>query len=310
MIYITLHFAIIFAANFCLSQFSLFSFRSKSIDMVNNLQGIGCLMYKELRKRLQSVGIHTIFCWGDKESEGFWLKQVLTYIPLRSQFLLNLIHEMSHSWVTSNTVIWWPGHLFLFMSYLESIYFHYRWVGLIFQFLAFYIFWKVEIQLQGFVSIGEVDTKGRGRRLPIKANIRRALCFPGGSTLMVSHLNKDASTNPAEPIKLPFLLKPFENSSPFVAQNRGSRDKSEDPDAHKDWFLLNGRYSLVSDIGSISTSFFFFQKPSIFILKSWYVIFPLQPLLFLWILDSSHLTSNSRLPRPYSFREHGLQQYG
>jgi hypothetical protein len=25
----------------------------------------------------------------------------------------------------------------------------------------------------------------------VKADIRRALCFPGGSTLMVSHLNKD-----------------------------------------------------------------------------------------------------------------------
>lgn len=31
----------------------------------------------ELRKRLQSVGICTIFCWGDKESEGFWHKQVI-----------------------------------------------------------------------------------------------------------------------------------------------------------------------------------------------------------------------------------------
>jgi hypothetical protein len=32
----------------------------------------------ELRRRLQSVGIRTIFCWGDKESEGFWLKQVIS----------------------------------------------------------------------------------------------------------------------------------------------------------------------------------------------------------------------------------------
>ncbi|KAM7500101.1 hypothetical protein LguiA_024515 [Lonicera macranthoides] len=143
-----------------------------AVSLIHQHKGIGCLMYKELRKRLQSVGIHTIFCWGDKESEGFWLKQ-------------------------------------------------------------------------GFVSIGEVDTKGRGRRLPIKANIRRALCFPGGSTLMVSHLNNDTLTNPAEPIKLPFLLKPLENSSPFVAQNQGLRDKSKEPDAYNDRLPLNGSRDLV-----------------------------------------------------------------
>ncbi|KAI8017137.1 hypothetical protein LOK49_LG04G00682 [Camellia lanceoleosa] len=55
---------------------------------------------------------------------------------------------------------------------------------------------------EGFVSIGEVDTKGRVRRLPIKAGVRRALCFPGESTLKVSHLNKDSSANPEEPPKL------------------------------------------------------------------------------------------------------------
>lgn len=54
--------------------------------------------------------------------------------------------------------------------------------------------------MQGFVSVAEVDTKGRARKLPIKADIRRALCFPGGSTLMVSHLNKDASV-PVNPSK-------------------------------------------------------------------------------------------------------------
>ncbi|RWR74696.1 PAX-interacting protein 1 [Cinnamomum micranthum f. kanehirae] len=90
-------------------------------------KGIGRHLYEELRKRLQNVGVLTIFCWGDKESEGFWLKQ-------------------------------------------------------------------------GFVSVAEVDTKGRARKLPIKADIRRALCFPGGSTLMVSHLNKDASV-PVNPSK-------------------------------------------------------------------------------------------------------------
>lgn len=40
-------------------------------------QGIGQLLFKELSGRLQSVGVSTIFCWADKVSEGFWLKQVI-----------------------------------------------------------------------------------------------------------------------------------------------------------------------------------------------------------------------------------------
>ncbi|KAE8098705.1 hypothetical protein FH972_016749 [Carpinus fangiana] len=107
-------------------------------------KGFGCLLYVELGRRLQSVGILTIFCWGDKESEGFWLKQ-------------------------------------------------------------------------GFVSIAEVNAKGRARRLPIKADIRRALCFPGGSTLMVSHLNKDCSDNYADLLRLRLPLKPHEKSSSSAA---------------------------------------------------------------------------------------------
>lgn len=54
--------------------------------------------------------------------------------------------------------------------------------------------------------IGEVNKKGRARRLPIKADIRKALCFPGGSTLMVSHLS-DSSSYPEEFIKPPFPLE-------------------------------------------------------------------------------------------------------
>lgn len=54
--------------------------------------------------------------------------------------------------------------------------------------------------------IGEVNTKGRARRLPLKADIRKALCFPGGSTLMVSHLN-DSSPDSAEQTELLFPLK-------------------------------------------------------------------------------------------------------
>lgn len=106
--------------------------------------GFGCLLYMELRRRLQSVGIRTIFCWGDKESKGFWLKQ-------------------------------------------------------------------------GFVSVAEVDAKGRAHRIPIKAGIRRALCFPSGSTLMVSHPNKDCSDNSADLLRLCLPLKPHEKSSSSAA---------------------------------------------------------------------------------------------
>ncbi|KAF8370279.1 hypothetical protein HHK36_031682 [Tetracentron sinense] len=116
-------------------------------------KGIGHLLYMELRKRLQNVGICTIFCWGDKESEGFWLKQ-------------------------------------------------------------------------GFVPIAEVDVRGRARRLPIKADIRRSLCFPGGSTLMVSHLNKDISipANPSDSLKVCFPLKlhvKLPSSVPFKGEGLG-----------------------------------------------------------------------------------------
>ncbi|CAL9047272.1 unnamed protein product, partial [Musa banksii] len=86
----------------------------------NQKMGFGQALYKELRERLQNVGILTIFCWADKTSEGFWLKQ-------------------------------------------------------------------------GFITIGEVNSKGKVSRLPIRADIRRALSFPGGSMLMVAHVKKDTS---------------------------------------------------------------------------------------------------------------------
>ncbi|PON64550.1 Histone acetyltransferase type B, catalytic subunit [Trema orientale] len=98
-------------------------------------KGFGRLLFVELRKRLQSVGICSILCWGDKESEGFWHKQ-------------------------------------------------------------------------GFVSVAEVDVKGRARRLPIKTDIRKALSFPGGSTLMVSHLKQEVSALSADSLKLTFPLQP------------------------------------------------------------------------------------------------------
>lgn len=111
-----------------------------AVNSIYQSKGIGHILYMELRKRLQSVGICTVFCWGDKESEGFWFKQ-------------------------------------------------------------------------GFLKIAEVDTKGRARRLPIKADIRKALCFPGGSTLMVSHLNKGNSVFSADLIKLPSKVKVHEKCS-------------------------------------------------------------------------------------------------
>ncbi|KAH9679731.1 N-acetyltransferase [Citrus sinensis] len=117
-----------------------------AVSSIYQHKGVGRLLYLELRKRLQSVGIRTIFCWGDKESEGFWHKQ-------------------------------------------------------------------------GFASVAEVDTKGRARRLPIKADIRKVLCFPGGSTLMVSHLDKDTSADTAVSLKFCFPVKPCEKSS-LVTVNR------------------------------------------------------------------------------------------
>ncbi|KAL5546445.1 hypothetical protein UlMin_006132 [Ulmus minor] len=111
-----------------------------AVSSVYQHKGLGRLLFTELRKRLQSVGICSILCWGDKESEAFWHKQ-------------------------------------------------------------------------GFVSVAEVDIKGRARRFPIKSDVRRALCFPGGSTLMVSHLKQDASAYSADSLKLDFSIKPNVRSS-------------------------------------------------------------------------------------------------
>ncbi|XP_042514779.1 uncharacterized protein LOC122089259 isoform X2 [Macadamia integrifolia] len=119
-------------------------------------EGIGCLLYAELRKRLQNVGICTILCWADKESEGFWLKQ-------------------------------------------------------------------------GFVIVAEVDISGRVRKLPIKADIRRALCFPGSSTLMVSHLNKDFSIRATPLSQFEFCLPSRPSSVPAKVQELvGGEDSSKE----------------------------------------------------------------------------------
>ena len=119
--------------------------------------------------------------------------------------------------------------------------------------------------MQGFMSIGEVDTKGRARRLPIKANIRRALCFPGGSTLMVSNLIEDKSANLEEPVKPFSFLKSLDISLPSVlVENHevGGLDETSAPvnavnqmlvrtecsqpqDLVKNGFQMDGRCSLV-----------------------------------------------------------------
>lgn len=66
--------------------------------------------------------------------------------------------------------------------------------------------------MQGFTVIGEVAKNGRARKLPIKADIRKALCFPGGSTLMSSRLLKDSSLESAELPNLSLPVKPIQLS--------------------------------------------------------------------------------------------------
>ncbi|KAL3534464.1 hypothetical protein ACH5RR_002925 [Cinchona calisaya] len=143
-------------------------------------KGIGCLMYMELRNRLQRIGIRTILCWGDQESEGFWLKQ-------------------------------------------------------------------------GFVVIGEVNKKGRARRLPIKSDIRKALCFPGGSTLMVSHLN-DGSPHPAEQIKLLFPLKlPEKHHSSDVQKVQPQCMERTGQPERGNQIITSTAYSQAEDVDSFVT---------------------------------------------------------
>ncbi|XP_060184352.1 uncharacterized protein LOC132614027 [Lycium barbarum] len=133
-----------------------------AVKSVYQLKGIGHLIYLELRKRLQHVGVRTILCWGDKESEGFWLKQ-------------------------------------------------------------------------GFSVIGQVDTKGRARRLPIRADIRKALCFPGGSDLMISHFNKDNLQKSAVYLNLKFPLKPSEEDcqSPVLQEQKDTLSEGNDHSQHR-----------------------------------------------------------------------------
>ncbi|XP_076896307.1 uncharacterized protein LOC143549249 [Bidens hawaiensis] len=124
-----------------------------AVSSVYQHKGIGQLTYLEMRKRLQSVGVHSIFCWADVESEAFWVKQ-------------------------------------------------------------------------GFVSVGKVDDKGKARKLPIKADIRKALCFPGGSTLMIAHLNKEHLDNSANTLH---LSSPFKPGDEKVLKNNSLIESLQDP---------------------------------------------------------------------------------
>ncbi|KAI5427184.1 uncharacterized protein LOC127126386 isoform X2 [Lathyrus oleraceus] len=117
-----------------------------AVNAIYQRKGFCHLLFLELKKRLQNVGIRSIFCWGDKESEGFWLKQ-------------------------------------------------------------------------GFSSIAEVDTRGRAPRLPIKADIRKTLCLPGGSTLMVCHLKKELIDDDANSGKRLLSLPHRNSSTPAIIEN-------------------------------------------------------------------------------------------
>ncbi|KAL2535018.1 N-acetyltransferase [Abeliophyllum distichum] len=127
-----------------------------AVSSIYQHKGIGHFLYTELRNRLQSVGIHSIFCWGDEESKGFWLKQ----------------------------------------------------------------------------QVGEVDTKGKAHRLPIKADIRRALCFPGGSTLMVTHLSKDSSPNSSVYLRQSIpIMPPGEYCPSAIVESQKLRSIEESHDS-------------------------------------------------------------------------------
>jgi len=64
-----------------------------------------------------------------------------------------------------------------------------------------------------------VGTKGRARRLPVKADIQKSLCFLGGSTLMVCHVTKECLADDANTSKC--LPSQFHQNSftPAIAED-------------------------------------------------------------------------------------------
>lgn len=64
-----------------------------------------------------------------------------------------------------------------------------------------------------------MDTRGRAPRLPIKADIRKTLCLPGGSTLMVCHLKKELIDDDANSGKRLLSLPHRNSSTPAIIEN-------------------------------------------------------------------------------------------
>ncbi len=46
------------------------------------------MLFRELAKRMMDVGVLTLFCWGDQESETFWTKQVFVDYFLSHSLIL------------------------------------------------------------------------------------------------------------------------------------------------------------------------------------------------------------------------------
>ncbi|KAJ7514870.1 hypothetical protein O6H91_23G064000 [Diphasiastrum complanatum] len=131
-------------------------------------KGYGAALYAELERRLQAVGVVTVFCWGDQESECFWIRL-------------------------------------------------------------------------GFLTVAEVDGRGKPRKLPIKPDVRRAMSIPGSATLMVSHIStktvdlvcNDAHWNDiaATPLKLSSFGKSnvFETLLPSLNWDAANKDARASP---------------------------------------------------------------------------------
>ncbi|XP_019248456.1 PREDICTED: uncharacterized protein LOC109227713 [Nicotiana attenuata] len=110
---------------------------------------------------------------------------------------------------------------------------------------------KSVYQLKGFSVIGQVDTKGRARRLPVKADIQKALCFPGGSYLMISHFNKDNLHDSAVYLSLKFPLKPSgeDCQSPVLQEQRETVSDGNDH-SHNVLVLRDGHLKSVQNCRS------------------------------------------------------------
>ncbi len=54
--------------------------------------------------------------------------------------------------------------------------------------MSHYVWWFGLNWIQGFLKVAEVDGRGKPHKLPLKAEIRKAMSLPGSATLMVCHL--------------------------------------------------------------------------------------------------------------------------